>query len=90
MAITIRREDNTTYTMVCSAFLRELEPVFEKCGFQYEVLFGDAIPDDVRREVELGGHIQRVGVCCIKSHMNSEDVHQLMLRVWMPSRYGAV
>lgn len=86
----IRRENDITYTMVGSPFLDRLEPLFQKAGFEYTLLFGDDIPAELPREFYLGKIRMTCAVCCVKSYMNSEDVHQLMLQLWSPSRYGEV
>ena len=86
----IRRENKTTYSLVASPFLSELEPIFQREGFEYELLWGDDIPEGISREVDLDGHKINKAVCCVKSHMNPEDVHELMLRLWHPHIYGDV
>ena len=86
--MTIRREKDITYTMVGGPLLEELEPFFRQAGFEYELLFGDDIPAELPREMDMNGHIMRYSQCCVKSYMNSEDVHQLMLQVWLPSVFG--
>ena len=74
--------------MICSAFVGQMKPVFDRAGFRYEILYGNDIPDFLEKAVDLDGHIQRVGVCCVKSDMNPDDVHRIMLQMWMPSKYG--
>lgn len=86
--VMIRREDHITYTIIGAPLLDEMEPLFQKAGFDYEILYGDDIPDDIPRHLVLEGHIMRWGICCVKSYMNSEDVYDLLLKVWRPRRYG--
>ena len=83
----IRREDHITYTMIGSPFLKEMEPLFKKAGFEYELLFGEDIPAGLPHEFILGGR-GFTCVCCVKSHMNSDDVMELMHKVWSPRIYG--
>ncbi len=85
--MTIRREENITYSLVGSPFLEELEPLFKKAGFEYELLFGDDIPEGLPHEFILDGRSYTC-VCCVKSHMNPDDVSELMHRVWFPREYG--
>ncbi|MBO4391516.1 MAG: hypothetical protein J5825_11740 [Lachnospiraceae bacterium] len=84
----IRREDHITYTIIGAPLLEEMEAHFKEAGFDYEILFRDDIPAGVPKELVLEGHVLKWGVCCVKSYMNSEDVYNLFLKVWSPTRYG--
>ena len=83
----IRREDHITYTMMGSPFLKEMEPLFKKAGFEYKLLFGEDIPAGLPHEFILGDR-KFPHVCCVKSNMNSDDVMELMHKVWKPRKYG--
>lgn len=86
----IRREQEVTYSNIPNPYLDVLGPIFTAQGFEYECLYGDEIPDHVPPCVDLEGRLLFSGVCCVKSHMNADDIHRMMLSVWNPYKYGEV
>ena len=90
IAMIIRREDHITYANIPFPYLEKLKPIFSAQGFEYEILFGFDIPADQPQCVYIEGMKAFSGVCCVKSYMNPDDIHRLMLSVWNPKKYGSV
>ena len=86
----IRLENEITYCMVPSPLLEKLEPFFQENKIEYRLLFDKDIPEGIPKEVNLDGHISKRAVCCVESHMNSDDVNRLVLKAWRPSKYGTM
>ena len=84
----IRTTEETTYTMLPSDLAEKLIPVLDAQNSRYTILYGDDIPVDLEKVVDMDGHKMRRGVCCLKSNFDPDDVHELMLRTWLPSKYG--
>ena len=82
--IKIKHAEGITYTMLPSDLVKKMAPVLDAQGGPYEILYGDDIPSDLERIVDMHGHKMRMGVCCMKSNFDPDDVHDLMLRTWLP------
>ena len=84
----LRKEDHVTYSMIPGPLAEEVCQYLSNNGYEYQLLKGAEIPSHLERTVDMDGHKQTRGVCCIKSMLNEQDVNQLMLRIWSPSWYG--
>ena len=84
----LRNENHTTYAMVPGPLADRICDHLKSTGYDCDILVGNDIPDYLERSVDMDGHKQNVAVCCIRSMVNANDVHDLMLRTWLPSKYG--
>ncbi|MBR3486031.1 MAG: hypothetical protein IKH31_00445 [Clostridia bacterium] len=86
----IRIENKTTYFPVFNPMRREVEAELKARGIEYKVVSKDEIPDDQQQYPVICGHIYRLGISCIVSRANKEDLQLLVDRIHDPRRYGEV
>lgn len=72
--MTIRFENKITYFNVYIPMLSQVKEFLDKAGYQYELLDARDIPEDQPQYALIGTYYFREGVCCIKSHLNTEDL----------------
>ena len=86
----IRETDHITYSLFPTVYRPQLEEIFKAQGLEYKLYAKGEFPEGVQCALDLEGHIYKDFLYCLESKMEPEDVHMLVLKLWHPSKYGAI